>query len=157
MRISSGIDAKFETDLTIPATIYTMDQTDREILDYLKRDGRASFTDIADEIGVSEGTVRNRVSSMQEEGVIEKFTVRIQREGVSAVVMLEVSTEVDIDQILESLPPDLEVHEVTGDFDLIIRMSRGSSGELNDTLDSIREVQGIEKTTTYSILQSHYR
>ncbi len=134
-----------------------MDETDREILEILKEDGRASFTRIASEVGVSEGTVRNRVNGMVDDGVIERFTVQTRQEGVSAVVMLVVSTEVDIEQILDSLPTDIEVYEVTGEYDLVIKMSRGSSGELNETLDSMREVRGVEKTKTYSILQSHYR
>lgn len=132
-----------------------MDKVDKQILEYLKEDARASFTYIADEIDVSEGTVRNRVRDLQDEGVIEKFTVETRDYGVGAVVMVEVSTEEDILDLVEEFPSDIEVDEVTGEYDTIVRVSRETTEELNDAIDEIRKVDGVEGTTTFSVLKSH--
>ncbi|MFP4038879.1 MAG: Lrp/AsnC family transcriptional regulator [Candidatus Nanohaloarchaea archaeon] len=130
-----------------------MDEKDSQILEILKEDGRASYTRIAEEISVSEGTVRNRVEKLQEDGVIEKFTVEIGGEkGVSAFVSVSVSTGRGFDEVISEFPEDVEVFEVAGDMDILVKVVRGSSREINDAVDKIREVNGVENTKTYMIL-----
>ncbi|MFB6216404.1 MAG: Lrp/AsnC family transcriptional regulator [Candidatus Aenigmatarchaeota archaeon] len=133
-----------------------MDDIDREIVSILRRDGRRSYTDIADDLNVSEGTVRNRVKRMKEEGDIQKFTVITSGEGMGALVMTKVSTERDISEVVEELPEDTEIHEIAGDYDIVVKIFREDKNELNDEIDSIREIEGVKETRTYSVLKSHY-
>ena len=51
----------------------SIDEVDRAILYYLQQDARRSFSDIADELDVSSNTVRNRISDMEEAGVISGY------------------------------------------------------------------------------------
>lgn len=51
----------------------SIDEVDRAILYYLQRDARRSFSDIADELDVSSNTVRNRISDMEDSGVISGY------------------------------------------------------------------------------------
>ncbi|MBY6287232.1 AsnC family transcriptional regulator [Nanohaloarchaea archaeon H12] len=130
-----------------------MDSKDREILDRLEENGRAAFTEISEDMNVSEGTVRNRVQRMKDEGVIEKFTVEIsEQEQVKAFVSVDISTERDFEDVLDDLPNDLEVFEVAGRFDLFIKVSRYSSEEVNNVVDEIRSIEGVSDTTTYMVL-----
>lgn len=130
-----------------------MDNIDQEILDILKDDGRASYTNLAEKVGVSEGTVRNRVERMVEEGVIEKFTVEInQSKKVKAFVSVNVSTSRGFNEILEEFPNEVEVYELAGDIDLIVEILRETSEEINDVVDSIRGIKGVEDTRTYMVL-----
>ena len=130
-----------------------MDSKDREILDRLEENGRAAFTEISEDMNVSEGTVRNRVQRMKDEGVIEKFTVEIsEQEQVKAFVSVDISTERDFEDVLGDLPNDLEVFEVAGRFDLFIKVSRYSSEEVNKVVDEIRSIEGVSDTTTYMVL-----
>ncbi len=130
-----------------------MDSKDREILDRLEENGRAAFTEISEDMNVSEGTVRNRVQRMKDEGVIEKFTVEIsEQEQVKAFVSVNISTERDFEDVLGDLPNDLEVFEVAGRFDLFIKVSRYSSEEVNNVVDEIRSIEGVSDTTTYMVL-----
>lgn len=130
-----------------------MDKTDREIIEILKEDGRASFTEIASQIGVSEGTIRRRVEEMEKDGTIERFTVETDGPGVTAVVMVEVSTGTDLENIIQSFPSDIEVNEVAGDKDLILELERESNEEVNNVLDRVREINGVEATKTYTVLK----
>ncbi len=129
-----------------------MDETDKKILDILEDDARKSFTDIADEAGVSEGTVRNRVENMLEAGAIEKFTVRRGKTASKAVVMVKIETGRDIEDVLEDFP-DVEVMEVAGEYDLILEIEKDSNHEINYVLDEIRKVEGVESTETFIVLQ----
>lgn len=51
------------------------DEIDRKILEILSRDGRTKFTTIAKRIKRTEGTVRNRVRRLREQGIIQGFRV----------------------------------------------------------------------------------
>jgi DNA-binding Lrp family transcriptional regulator len=130
-----------------------MDSIDQEILNILKEDGRASHTDIAEEIGVSEGTIRNRIEKMKAEDVIEKFTVHVKNQGISAIILVELSTDADIEYFFDQLSEDMRVFEVTGEHDIIIHLSRDTSEELNDELDKIRKIEGVKNTVTKSVLK----
>lgn len=130
-----------------------MDSTDQEILDILKEDGRASYTEIADQVGVSEGTVRNRVERMIEDGVIDRFTVDVSGQGISAVVLVKLSMDTEPETVIEEFPADMSVFEVTGKHDLILMIDREDTEELNSDLDRLRSVDGVEDTVTKSVLK----
>lgn len=129
-----------------------MDQKDEKILKFLKQDGRASYTEIAEEVGVSEGTIRNRVQNMKERGVIERFTVKTGSQGSKAVVMVELKTGKNIEKVLEKFPGEIQIMEVTGGYDLVLEIERPSNQEINDLLDEIRSIEGVGSTETYMVL-----
>ena len=130
-----------------------MDEVDKEIVSILEEDARASFTDIADRIGVSEGTVRNRVDSLEEDGVIEKYTVEINSaNSISAFISVNVSADRSFDAITSEFPDNLEIYEVAGDIDLIVNVERDTSEKVNQVVDEIRAVEGVESTQTYMVL-----
>ena len=54
-----------------------MDEKDKEILKILKNDGRASYSDIGKQIGLSEGAIRKRIRDLTDTEIIRKFTVKI--------------------------------------------------------------------------------
>lgn len=129
-----------------------MDETNRKIVDYLREDGRASFTEIAEETGVSEGTVRNRVKKMKENGVIDKFTVEMASQGSEAVVMVKLKTGKNIEKVLSNFPEDVDIKEVAGEYDLILEIDRQDNQEINSILDEIRSIDGVETTETFMVL-----
>jgi DNA-binding Lrp family transcriptional regulator len=130
-----------------------MDQKNRRILEILKEDGRASFTDIADELNVSEGTVRKRVQDMKEDGVIDRFTVELGSTAAKAIVMVKLSTNSGIDQVLKDFPEDMAINEVAGEYDLIVEFERANNEEINQVLDKVRGIEGVKETKTYTVLK----
>lgn len=130
-----------------------MDEKDEKILDILEENGRASYIEIADEVGVSEGTVRNRIEKLENEGIIEGFTVERSDRDSSAVVMTELETGIEIDDVVSSFPGGIQVLEVTGKYDLILRIEGGSNEEINSVLDEIRSIEGVKDTETYMVLK----
>ncbi|MFB6115935.1 MAG: Lrp/AsnC family transcriptional regulator [Candidatus Nanosalina sp.] len=130
-----------------------MDQKDEKILEYLQDHGRAPFTEISEKIGVSEGTVRNRVQKLQEKGVIEKFTVEINRkQDIKAFVTADISTDREFDEVINEFSEDVEVFELAGDTDLLVKVSGENSGQINEVVDNIRGVEGVKDTKTYMVL-----
>lgn len=129
-----------------------MDKKNEKILELLKKDGRASYTQIAQELDVSEGTVRNRVQKMKENEVIERFTVETSGLGSEAVVMVKLETGRDIENVLADFPKGIEIKEVAGEYDLILEIERESNPEINSVLDEVRSIEGVDSTETFMVL-----
>ena len=71
-----------------------LDETDLEILQLLVADARRPYKEIADAVGLSPPTVSDRIDRLREVGVVERFTVDVDRsllsEGVAVLVDLHV-------------------------------------------------------------------
>jgi len=131
-----------------------VDSIDKKILEILKEDSRTPYTEIAEDLDVSEGTIRNRIKKLEENEIIEKYTVRVDKKEQIAIVMAKVSTDTDFSSLFSELPEDIELFEVAGSYDIIIKFSRNSNDEINKVIDSIRLLDNIEETNTYSVLKN---
>ncbi|HUU89484.1 MAG TPA: AsnC family transcriptional regulator, partial [Candidatus Glassbacteria bacterium] len=54
-----------------------MDDKDKQIIQLLKKNGRASYGNLGSKVGLSEGAIRKRIKTLTNSGVIRKFTVKI--------------------------------------------------------------------------------
>jgi DNA-binding Lrp family transcriptional regulator len=132
-----------------------MDELDRRILDILRRDARTPYTEIAEQVGTSEGTVRNRVERMTEQGVIERFTVATRTGNVKA--MIEVSVKVDVDttavseRVAEWDQVDF-VWQVSGEEDIVLVVDAADTRAVNGLITQARELDEVKSTKTRLIL-----
>ncbi len=136
-----------------------IDNLDKKIIEFLKKDSRCPFVEIANHLGVSEGTVRSRVHKMSEEGVIRGFTIRTSSKNVKALVEISIAVNTDTQEIAHELAGYegvTEVFEVTGDQDIIAIVDVESSQNLNDIIDRVRKYDNILSTRTRLILKEHY-
>jgi DNA-binding Lrp family transcriptional regulator len=132
-----------------------MDGLDREILAILRRDARTPYTEIADSVDTSEGTVRNRVERMVEDGVIERFTVATSTGNVKA--MIEVSVDVDVDTAAVSARmadwADVDfVWQVSGEEDIVLVVDAADTEGVNELITNARELDEVLSTKTRLIL-----
>jgi len=135
-----------------------MDDLDRQILALLRRDARRPYTEIADEIGTSEGTVRNRVDSLLEDGVIERFTVATRTGNVKAMIESSVDVNVDTTHVTERMAewPDVDfVWQVSGEEDIVLVADTADTASLNDLITRARELDEVVSTKTRLILDEH--
>ena len=132
-----------------------MDDLDREILSILRRDARTPYTEIADRVGTSEGTVRNRVERLVEAGVIERFTVSTSTGNVKAMIELSVDVNVDTaavsDRIIEWREVDF-VWQVSGDEDIVLVVDAADTERVNELITKARELDEVVNTKTRLIL-----
>ncbi len=132
-----------------------MDELDERIVTHLRRDGRAPYTEIAEAVGTSEATVRNRVKQLVEDGTIQRFTVRVRGANVRALVEVQVEVNVNAGKIAEAilgLPGVEEVLELTGDWDIAAVVDVDSTEGLNQVVDGIRDIGSTRATRTRVIL-----
>ena len=132
-----------------------MDDLDSQILSILRRDARTPYTEIADQVGTSEGTVRNRVERLVDEGVIERFTVATSTGNVKA--MIEVGVDVDVDTAavtdhIAEWPAVDFVWQVSGEQDIVVVVDAADTGAVNDLITQARELEEVVSTKTRLIL-----
>jgi DNA-binding Lrp family transcriptional regulator len=132
-----------------------MDDLDRRILSILRRDARTPYTEIADRVGTSEGTVRNRVDRMTEEGIIERFTVTTRTGNVKAMIEISVEMNVDTaavgDRMVEWEEVDF-VWQVSGEDDIVLVVDAIDTRAVNELISQAREMDEVKSTKTRLIL-----
>lgn len=135
-----------------------MDDLDKEIIRALMTDGRTPYTKIAGELGIPESTVRYRVRSMLEKGIIRGFTVEVSWAGIACVIGIKADPKIDLEAVCQRI---LElggvefILEVTGDYDCIALIRGDSAVGINRSIDRIRGMRGIVSTTSFLVLREH--
>lgn len=125
-----------------------MDERDREIIDILNKNSRVSNSEIARILGVSEGTVRQRIERLLKDGIIKKFTISFGKEVFTSLILIKVIPEMSQD-ILEILKSNYdEIYEVSGSFDYSVRIIAHDLNVINRAADFIRSIEGVIETDT---------
>ena len=137
-----------------------MDDLDQRFLAALKRDGRASLSELAHDLAVTRTTVRSRMARLQQTGEIAGYSVLTRADvaphAVRGLMMLGIEgrgTE-KIMQRLIGLPEVLAVHSTNGAWDLIVELGTGTLEQLDATLFAIRRLDGVMRSETNLLLST---
>lgn len=135
----------------------TMDDLNKGILRELQ-DGRKSYKVIAEELDVTENTIRSRVRRMEESGVLEiSGHVDADKMDDMQIIMIGIRTS-SMDYIakgeeISRLPGVISVAVVTGRFDLIVTVELANDKQmlkfLKDQLSSVDSIEAIETFVIY--------
>ncbi|MFX1418084.1 MAG: Lrp/AsnC family transcriptional regulator [Promethearchaeota archaeon] len=133
-----------------------LDDKDKRILEMLLEDSRRPYHEIGADsnVDLSESTVRKRVIKLQEEGVIEKFTIKICREDercIIAFITLIPKTQAETKELLREaqiLPQCEEVYFLAGECGVLIKVNVPEIIELDALIESFRaraDVKSVER------------
>jgi Lrp/AsnC family transcriptional regulator for asnA, asnC and gidA len=138
-----------------------MDEVDRAIIACLQYDGRMPFTAIADQIGVSEGTVRNRVGRLREDGilqvvgVVDPHLLGLRATAIVGVVVQPARLKVAAREIATFEEVSYLVM-ISGAFDLLVEILCQDTDHLAQFLsDKLLRVEGVQRTETFYILRTY--
>ena len=138
-----------------------MDELDREIIEYLRTDGRMRFTKIAEELGVAEGTVRNRVAKLQDDKIIQIIGMTDpHRMGFEAPAMICVNIQPphleEAAAAIAALPEVSYLVLVSGEFDFLVEVKCRDREHLVTFLhESLQTIPGVQRTQTFMILHTY--
>jgi Lrp/AsnC family transcriptional regulator for asnA, asnC and gidA len=138
-----------------------LDETDRAIIAHLQYDGRMPLTDIAAELGISEGTVRRRVKNLTESGVLQVVAVvEPHLLGWDAAGMIGVTVQAgQIDAVAHQLAQFPEVSYLfmaSGEFDLFVEVFCKDREHFVSFLNQkLHQVAGVQRTQTFMILKMY--
>ncbi|MEO7997265.1 MAG: Lrp/AsnC family transcriptional regulator [Gemmatimonadaceae bacterium] len=138
-----------------------MDSHDHRLISLLRENARLSVAQLATQLGVSRGTVQNRIDKLVERRVLLGFTVRTTSEAaaqrVRAVMMISVEGDRS-DAILKSLrgyPEVRALHTTNGRWDIVAELGTDTLETFDEALRSIRTIKGISNSETNLLLSTH--
>ena len=139
-----------------------MDDTDHRLIALLRQDARLSVAALAARLGVSRGTVTNRLRKREDAQVVVGYTGRLRPDAEPDRIRAWMGVLVDGNQtraVVASLlgEPGVEaLHDTNGRWDLLAELRAESMAELSKVLERVRLIKGIANTET-SILLASFR
>ena len=129
-----------------------LDPLDRQLIALLRRDARLPIATLAKQLGVSRGTVQNRMQRLEREGVVAGYTLRLaeheDKAGVQAITLIEVHGAAT-DQViaaLRRLPEAAQVHHQIPAADL---------NAFDRVLRELRSIAGVANSESHLLLAVH--
>jgi DNA-binding Lrp family transcriptional regulator len=139
-----------------------VDAIDEKLLFALRDNARASTARLARLVGRSRTSVQSRLDRLEREGVIVGYSVRVAPEhelgAVRAHVMIKVGPKEarSVTAALKAIPQVRVLHSVSGDVDLIAVAASASVAEMDEVIDRIGALDGVERTTSSIILSTKF-
>lgn len=139
-----------------------MDAYDSKILKLLIQNSRITGADIARKINLSLPAVTERLRKLDRSGIIDKYTIRVNRAQLSLRLMAYINVWIDhtknnpVKDQLIAMEEVLECHHVAGDYDLLLKVLVADTAALEKLLvGKIKTIKGVTRTTTTIILSSY--
>ena len=139
-----------------------MDDIDHRLIALLRQDARAAIATLAAKLGVSRGTVTNRLRKLEDDGVIVGYAVRLRPDAEPNQIRAWMGVRIEGNQtraVVATLlgePGVAALHDTNGRWDLLAELRAGSNAELSEVLERVRLIKGIAHTET-SILLASFR
>jgi len=129
----------------------TLDETDIQILEILQENCKLNFTQIGNELGIAESTIRYRIERLEKRRIINGYVALInpRRIGltITAIMMIKINPQMikEISPKLASFKELRHLFRSTGQYDMISVVNARDIGHLNDVMGEIKQIEGIHE------------
>jgi Lrp/AsnC family transcriptional regulator, regulator for asnA, asnC and gidA len=142
-------------DVTTPISL---DDIDKQLIEALQHDGRRPYTQLSQEVGLSEAAVRQRVRRLVDTGVTQIVAVTDPMMlGFRRMAMVGIRVEGDVRDAADAIAELPEIDYlviVAGSFDLLVEIVCEDDDSLLELLnDKIRAIRGVTSTDTFTYLK----
>lgn len=139
-----------------------MDIVDQEILHILHRNARSTLSSIAKKINLSTPAVGERIAKLERQGVLEKYTIKINRKQIqlplTAFVLVRLTPTADIilfRKKISGIPNVLECHHVAGSYDYLLKIVVRDTADLeNFLMNQLKKIEGVAVSSTFISLSA---
>jgi Lrp/AsnC family transcriptional regulator, leucine-responsive regulatory protein len=139
-----------------------LDDQDRKLLKLIQQDGKMSYAELGDRVGLSLSAVNERLKKLSARGVIKKYAALIDPEALGLHVCAFVQVSVDLPKNengflarIARIPEVLECHHVTGEFSYLLKVRLRGTAELEQLLkQKLKSVKGVVRTHTVIVLST---
>jgi len=138
-----------------------MDDIDRKLIALLRVNARASIASLAQQLRVARGTVHNRLTRLEDSGVIVGYTLRlkpqVEEQHIRALmtVLVEGNRTEAVIRALRGDPAVSALYSTNGRWDIVVELRAESLEAFDRVLARIRLVEGISSTETRLLLSTH--
>jgi DNA-binding Lrp family transcriptional regulator len=138
-----------------------LDEINLKIIDILERDASKPFVEIAKEVEISDATVHMRVRRLVAAGIIRRFTIATDSRllGYDHLAFMGINIKEgsadEVNSILSQFDEVLEIHEMHGRFDLILKIRARSLEEMRDiVVNKVRKLPQIKDVELMAVLKT---
>ena len=129
----------------------TLDETDIQILEILQENCKLNYTQIGNELGIAESTIRYRIERLEKRRIITGYVALINPRmiglNITAIMMIKINPQM-IKEISPKLAAFKELRHLfrsTGQYDMISVVNARDIGHLNDVMGQIKQIEGIHE------------
>lgn len=137
-----------------------MDETDRQLIALLRENARTPTADLARRLRLSRTTVQSRIERLERRGIVAGYTVRLaddyERGLVRAHVLITALPKFarKVEEALAGIVEVRTLHSISGSYDMIAVVAAPSIAELDQLIDRIGALEGVERTMSSIILST---
>ncbi len=140
---------------------FKIDDTSLKILALLEENARISFTEIGKIVNLSSSTVADKVRKLEDMGIIEKYTIKVNYESldlnIMAIILVNISgifgfQEKKFVELVKTIPEIVECLRITGTNDFMLKVVVNSVNELREVNDTIA---GFGQVNTSIVVSSY--
>lgn len=140
-----------------------LDTIDLRILSALAADGRMTWSDLAESVGLSATPTLRRVRQMEEEGIIQGYAARLDATRLIGEIPVFVSVTLErqvsdvlsrFEQAAAALPEVMSGHLMSGSQDYMLHAFVRDMGHFRDLLDRLTKIDGIAHIQSSFVLKS---
>jgi DNA-binding Lrp family transcriptional regulator len=139
-----------------------LDHLDHLLVAKLREDARAPVSELARDLRVSRTTVQSRIARLERLKVITGYSVRVaesfEKDQIHAYVMITVGPKraATVSAEIKRMPAVRLLQSVSGAFDMIALVVAPSVKEMDDLIDAIGNLDGVERTTSSVVLSTKF-
>ncbi|MBY3554608.1 Lrp/AsnC family transcriptional regulator [Modestobacter lapidis] len=140
-----------------------MDAVDDQLISLLRANGRASYAELARQVGLSAPSVHERVGKLEASGVITGYRAVVDPAavgvGVTALVGVIESDSVDdtgLEEAMARLPSVEDCWRVAGSEGYVLKVRVSDIAALEDTISALNRIRGVARTRTTVVLSTKW-
>lgn len=139
-----------------------MDTIDLKIINELKENGRESASEISKKVNLSIPAVTERIRKMEEADIIEKYTIKVNRDKIDYKLLAFVFINIDKTENIEKFRKTivkynsvLECHHIAGEYDYLLKLLVKDTKSLENFIsNNLKTIRGVIKSNTIIVLSS---
>ncbi|MCC0647726.1 Lrp/AsnC family transcriptional regulator [Clostridioides sp. ZZV15-6598] len=139
-----------------------MDEIDLKIINSLKKNSRASTSEISRQVNLSIPAVSERIKKIEQSNIIQKYTIQINREKTKYKLLAFIFINTDLSKSIEEFKKTmleydtvLECHHISGEYDYLIKVLAEDTNELEKFISiTLKKIRGIQKANTTIVLST---
>jgi Lrp/AsnC family leucine-responsive transcriptional regulator len=138
-----------------------MDAIDVKIIKLLQKNARVTASEISSEINLSVPAVSERLKKLEASGIIQQYTAiinpRMIKKELTAIMFVTIERPKYSEkfvEIIESIDEVIECHYLAGDYDYSLKIITENTFSLEDLLNRVKSVQGVQRTRTIVVLST---
>jgi Lrp/AsnC family transcriptional regulator, leucine-responsive regulatory protein len=137
---------------------HTLDEIDWQILSILQVEARISFKELGQRIGLTGTAIAERVRKLEDEGIIEGYTIKLNREKIGLPVMAFFKLRVNVEsckqmrELAIALPEVIAAYRVVGNEHYILQVVLPSIQHLESIMEKFLQLGSVDVSI---ILSTH--